>query len=137
MPLNFFTLMACIFVIGCVLRLRRNTHWQEYASFDRMLSCTGLRHLGKGCIVRDTTSRRLETGPTALLSKLEYVVRIYSLLIATWPTARHWTDRIMPHNRKVLKYFLLQKLVLKFLASSVTLWPRARMEIGFALAGVL
>ena len=35
-------------VVGRVLRMRRNTHWQQNASFDRLLSRAGLRHLGKG-----------------------------------------------------------------------------------------
>ena len=45
-----------IIVICSVLRLRRNTHWQQNVSFDSLLS---LGRLGKGCIFRDTTTRRL------------------------------------------------------------------------------
>ena len=41
-----------------VLRLRRNTHWHEDASFDSLLSCAGSGHLWKGWIVRGTTIRR-------------------------------------------------------------------------------
>ncbi len=46
-------------IIGRVLRLRRNTHWQQNASFDSLFSRAGLGHVGKGCIVRGTTTRRL------------------------------------------------------------------------------
>ncbi len=35
-------------VVNCVLRLRRNTHWQEGTSFDNLLSHAGLGHMGKG-----------------------------------------------------------------------------------------
>ena len=45
-------------VVGRVLRLRRNTHWQQYASFDSLLSRAGLGHLGKVWIVRGTTTGR-------------------------------------------------------------------------------
>ncbi len=49
-----------ILYIGRVLRLRRSTHWHVYvSSFDSLLSRAGLGHLGKGWIVRDTTTRRL------------------------------------------------------------------------------
>ena len=49
------------FFVGRVLRLRRNTHWQEHVSFDSLLSRDGLGHLvlGKGWVVRGTTTRRL------------------------------------------------------------------------------
>ena len=33
--------------VGRVLRLRRNTHWQDHTSFDSPLSRAGLGHLGK------------------------------------------------------------------------------------------
>ncbi len=46
-------------VVGRVLRLRRNTHWQQNASFDSLLSHAGLGHLKEGWIVRDITTRRL------------------------------------------------------------------------------
>ena len=46
-------------VVGRVLRLWRNPHWQQNASFDSLLSRAGLGHLGKGWIVRDTTTIRL------------------------------------------------------------------------------
>ncbi len=46
------------FVVDRVLRLRRNTHWQDCASFDSLLSRAGSEHLGKGWIVRGTTTRR-------------------------------------------------------------------------------
>ena len=42
--------------VGRVLRLRRNTRWQQYASFYSILSRAGLRHIGKGWIVRRTTT---------------------------------------------------------------------------------
>ncbi len=48
--------------VVCALRLRRNTHWQQYVSFLTtyfVLSRAGLRHLGKGWIVRGTTTIRL------------------------------------------------------------------------------
>ena len=45
------------FVVGRVLRLRRNKHWQQNASFDDL--CAGLGHLGKEWIVCGTTARKL------------------------------------------------------------------------------
>ncbi len=42
-----------------ILRLRRNTHWQKYASFNNLLSRAGLWHLGKRWIVLVTTTRKL------------------------------------------------------------------------------
>ena len=44
-------------LVVSVLRLRRNVHWQEDASLDSLLSRAGLWQLGKGWIVRDTTTR--------------------------------------------------------------------------------
>ncbi len=35
------------YIIGRVLRLRRNTHWPNHTSFDSLLSRAGLRHQGK------------------------------------------------------------------------------------------
>ncbi len=49
-----------------ILRLRRNTHWHKDASFDSLLSRAGLWHLGKGWIVRGTTTRRLPYGANGL-----------------------------------------------------------------------
>ncbi len=46
----------CFNIIGRVPRLRWNTHWQDFATFDSLLSRVGLGHLGKGWIVRDTTT---------------------------------------------------------------------------------
>ncbi len=46
-------------VVNRVLRLWRNTHWHYYASFDSLLSRAGVGHLGKGWIVRDTSTRRM------------------------------------------------------------------------------
>ncbi len=34
--------------VGRVLRLRRNTHFQDIVSFDSLFSRAGLGHLGKG-----------------------------------------------------------------------------------------
>ncbi len=48
----------CLYV-DRVLRLRRNTQWQKSARFDSLLSRAGLGHLGKGWIVRETTTKRL------------------------------------------------------------------------------
>ncbi len=48
-----------LFVVGRFLRLRRNTHWQWYASFDSLLSRAGYWHHGKGWIVCGTTTSRL------------------------------------------------------------------------------
>ena len=31
-------IVGIVIIIGCVLHLRRNTHWQKYASFDSLLS---------------------------------------------------------------------------------------------------
>ncbi len=45
--------------VGRFLRLWRNTHWHECANFNSLLSRAGLGHLGKGWIIRDTTTRRL------------------------------------------------------------------------------
>ena len=42
--------------VGRVLRLRRNTLLQGYASFDSLLSRAGLGNRGKGWSVRDTAS---------------------------------------------------------------------------------
>ena len=53
------TILQHDFFVGRVLRLRRNMHWQDIASFDGLLSLDGLWHLGKGRIVRGTTTRRL------------------------------------------------------------------------------
>ena len=38
-------------VVGRILRLRRNTEWQEYANFNSLLSGAGLGNLGKGGFV--------------------------------------------------------------------------------------
>ena len=67
------------------------TGMRLYASFDSLLSRAGLGRLGKGLIVRDTTTRyiALLQGSRALLPKLEQVVPIYSLSGAVWPTAKH------------------------------------------------
>ena len=48
----------CI-VVNRVLRLWRNMHWEQYASFDSLISRAGLRHLGKRWVVRlrDTATR--------------------------------------------------------------------------------
>ena len=77
--------MFTLTVVGRVLRLRQNTYWQYYASFDSLLSRAGLGYLGKGCIVRDTTSgltgssTRAGTGCADL-----QLIRNYM-----WPTAKH------------------------------------------------
>ena len=46
-------------VVSRVLRLWRNVQGQEHAGFDSLLSRAGLEHLGKGWIVRVTTTRKL------------------------------------------------------------------------------
>ena len=51
--------------VGRVLRLRRNTHCQEHASVNSLLSRPGLTHLGKGWIVRGTTTKKCLTGLTS------------------------------------------------------------------------
>ena len=43
--------------VGRVVRLRRNTHLHQNASFDSLLSRAGLGHLGNGWIVRGTITR--------------------------------------------------------------------------------
>ena len=48
--------------IGRFLRLRRNTHWHNHASFDSLLSSADLGNLGKGWIVRGTTTRTVPYG---------------------------------------------------------------------------
>ncbi len=81
----FFTI-----IVGRVLRLRRNTDWQDYVRFDSLLSRAALGHLGKGWIVRGTTTTRLPFWvQKALLPELEQVVPSYSLTVAVLPTARH------------------------------------------------
>ena len=45
------------FIVVRVLRLRRIPHWHQNASFDSLLSHAVLGHLGKGWIVRGTTTR--------------------------------------------------------------------------------
>ena len=49
----------CAGWVGRVLRLRRNTHWQTYASFDSLLSRADLGHFGKWWIFHGATTRRL------------------------------------------------------------------------------
>ncbi len=56
--LNLYDVLEKVCVCR-VLRLRRNTHRHNYASFDSLLSGAGLGHLGKAWIVRGTTTRRL------------------------------------------------------------------------------
>ncbi len=58
---KLFTVLRDLLVVS-VLRLRRNMRWQDYASFDSLLSDVGFGHLGKGWIVRGTTTRRLLLG---------------------------------------------------------------------------
>ena len=56
----------------------------QYASFNSLLSRTGLGHHGKGWIVRGTTTRRLPYwSQRALLAKLEQVLLIYSLYVGS------------------------------------------------------
>ena len=56
-------------VVSPVLRLRQNTHWLKYASFDSLLSCAALGHQGK------TTTRRLPYRfNVGFLPELEQVV---------------------------------------------------------------
>ena len=59
-----FSYAAKYVVVHLLLRLRRNTHCQEHAIFDNLLSRAGLWHLLKGWIVRGTTTRRLPYWPT-------------------------------------------------------------------------
>ena len=47
------------FFVFRFLRLRRNTHWHQDATFDSLLSRAAFEHLGKGWIVHGTTTRRL------------------------------------------------------------------------------
>ena len=47
-------MLACQKLVVRALRLRRNTHWQDYASFDSLLARAGLGHLVKGWIVCGT-----------------------------------------------------------------------------------
>ena len=63
-----------MFVIGRVLRLRRNKHWQENASlqFHGFFMAPQL----EGCLTGLTS---------ALLPELEQVVPIYNLSVAVWP----------------------------------------------------
>ncbi len=56
------TFQDVIFIIGRVLRLRRNTHWHEYSSFDSLLSRAGFGNVGKGCILCGTTTIPFLTG---------------------------------------------------------------------------
>ena len=75
--LKKYSTHSALHVVGSVLRLRRNTLLQVYASFD------ALGHLGKGWIVRATTARRLPYRANgALLPELEQVVPPYSLSVA-------------------------------------------------------
>ncbi len=73
--------------VVCVLRLRRNTHWHQNASFDSLFSRADLGPLGKGWIARDTTTRRL---PYLLLFYSSW----NSLYIAVWPTDKHSPDTV-------------------------------------------
>ena len=68
-----------VFVVGRVLRLRRNTHRHQYASFDSLLSRSGLGHCS---FVVTPPEEDYLTGLTALLPKLEQVVQIYSSSVA-------------------------------------------------------
>ncbi len=45
--------------VGGILRLWRNSHWHQNASFDSLLYRAGLGYLGKGWIDHGTTTRRL------------------------------------------------------------------------------
>ena len=71
-----------------VLRLRRTTHWQKYASFDSLLSRAGLeRILEKNGLFEAPPLENCLTELTALLPELEQVVPIHSL--DRWQTAKH------------------------------------------------
>ena len=62
-----------------VLRLRRNTHWQQNDSFDSLLSRAGLGHLGKGWLVRGTPTTYVEdclTGLTGSSTRVEIEIVI-------------------------------------------------------------
>ncbi len=74
-----------------VLRLRRNTHWQKYASLGSLLPVLAKGILGKGRL-----------GYRALLPELQQVILINSLLVAVWRTARHWPDTrvLFPGHKK-------------------------------------
>ena len=80
--------------MGHVLRLRRSPHWQEDSSFDSLLSRAGLGCLGKGCIVRGITTRRLTYWDNGLFyPSWNRLYRFtYSLSVAVRPTARNWPD---------------------------------------------
>ncbi len=73
--------------VGRLLRLRRNTHWPEYASFDSLISRAGLGNFGKGWIVRDTTTTGLTGSSTPSWNKLLRFTA--DCLVALWPTAKH------------------------------------------------
>ena len=72
-----------------VLRLRRNTYWQQYASFYCLVSLAGLRILGKGGLFATPPLEDALLGLRALPLQLEQVALIYSLSVALWPTAKH------------------------------------------------
>ena len=61
-----------VIVVVYFLRLRRNTHWHEYASYDSLLSRAGLGQLGKGWIVRGPTTRRLPYQANGLFYRVSY-----------------------------------------------------------------
>ena len=70
---------------GRVLRLRRNTHWQGYASFDSLLSLEMAEDiLGKGELLMAHPLEGLLTGLTGSSTLLEQVVST-----KVWLTARH------------------------------------------------
>ena len=59
-----FVTFSTLLVVGRVLRLRRIAYWQGLPVSTAYFSRAGLGYLGKGWIVRDTTTRRLDTGQT-------------------------------------------------------------------------
>ena len=76
--------IATEFFVGRVLRLWRNTHWEQNASFDSLLSRVGLGHFGKEWIVRGTTY--WDNG--LFYPNWNRLCRF----TAVWLTARHWPD---------------------------------------------
>ena len=83
-----------IIIIGRVLRLRRKKgKKRRMSALTPYFSHAGLGHLGKGWIVRVTTTWRLPYRAKGLFyPKLKQVVPIFSLLVTVWLTARYWPD---------------------------------------------
>ena len=79
------------FVVGRVLRLRRNTLWQSYV--DSLCYRAGMDILGKGGLFPAPPLKDYLTGLTGSSARVGTgSTYINSLTVAVWPTSRQWPD---------------------------------------------